>query len=531
MDLLSVTDQSNPIFSERIVQLPSGSELHIDGFCLCFHLYSTAYARCIDRVLYSKQNHQERPCSRYRNLQSLTPQQVRHLLPNFVPLKLLSDVTTEFIQTLKRHGMELTIYWDGEKRHVFKQATDTKRQSNVAGFWSDLHQFCLYGRMPHVETVCEWERVLPKTRLFSTQVMHSLLQGGAKMVFCDEEADHILAAAVSGRPNAYLVAFDSDMCFFPDCNYIPIGTLDASRSSTVTACVLRRDTIAQSLNLPDEEAMIELAILMGNDYVDPASGEFENCPVADMRDTKDLLDFLRMRGKGYRVTSSSPEVEEALRFVRMLYNLEDLSEFAFEGDDDEDAESGDEEAPLVEEDTEKDISILPRIPDELIDSELAKVRPLSDASVKVAVLRCLQAFVDRAQVANHKVVLSRDHLVAFQQLEVNERKSYKDTDKELTDVTWRPVWEDVLAIRLIESIINKSIRGSLGSPAVRLNPPFSIFDQYQYHALLYKLRKENSSPSPQNDTPVLTPAADSDRNTSVSENVAGTHRASRTAGG
>lgn len=43
-------------------------------------------------------------------------------------------------------------------------------------------------------------------------------------------------------------------------------TLHAN-GSVVTACVISRKGLAESLHLPDEQAMVELSILMGNDYV------------------------------------------------------------------------------------------------------------------------------------------------------------------------------------------------------------------------------------------------------------------------
>lgn len=529
MDLSVTVDQSNLRFSERIVAIPSGSELHIDGYCLCFHLYTVAYARNMDRVLYSKSNHQQRPCARYKNLQSLSQQQVRHLLPSFLPLKLLSDVTKEFIQMLLKHKMKIVVYWDGQKRYSFKpvakgdkqaedgdeqaeladkqaaekqaeddekrdsfkQATDSKRQSSLDAEWSDFQQYCLYGRMPAVPTVCGWAKVLPKHRLFATQVLHALTVARVDMVFCDEEADHILAQAVRRKKHAYLVGFDSDFCFFPDVNYIPLSTLDASRN-TVTACVIRRDTIAASLDLPDERAMIELAILMGNDYVNPTTAEFQNCSVAGNRNTNATLAFLREKGQGYRVTSSWVEVEETLQFVRTLYSLEDLVEFELQDDDNH----------LLAINSDPSATVRPHLPENSLDFQLAVIQPLIDRSVKEVVLRCLQAYVDRVPVDDHRAMLTQEHLTVFQQLVINERHSYKDVDKHITEKNWRPIWEDVMAVYMIEQIIRKSIWGAPKCSVVRLNPPYSFFDQYHYHALLRSVREKATLSALRTDTPL-----------------------------
>jgi hypothetical protein len=463
-------------------------------------VYEVAYARHINSVLHSKSNHQQRPCVRPNVLQSLSAQQVRHLIPSFLPLKLLADVTKEFVQTLRnKHRMNVIVYWDGDKRYTFKQATDGKRQCRLEQEWADYHQYCENGRMTGVKRLCQWASSLPKHRLFSSQVLHALLVARVDMVFCEEEADRVLAKATTNNPAAYIVGSDSDFCFFPNVNYIPLPTLDASRNDVVTACVIRRDTLTESLRLPDENAMIELAILLGNDYVDPSTAELD-CPPVEFRDRTDqIVLFLRDQGAGYRVTSKSDETQDALRFVRMLYSLGDLTEF-----DCLDKSRTESEHVSSEHVADEDSVTFtrPHIADEELNGCLRMVQPDIDKTVKGSVLRCLRAYVDRANRlggSQETLHVSEEHLTVLEQMSINERQTYKDMDKEIPDKMWRPKWDDVLVVYLIEKIVNRYVWDFRDSPLTRINPPYSVFDPYVYHALLRKARDAATSDSVPND--------------------------------
>jgi hypothetical protein len=349
------------------------------------------------------------------------------------------------------------------------------RQSRRSNEWSNFQQYCLYGRLPpEAETICQWQGHFPKNQLFTATVMHALAMcsGAVNTVRCEGEADRVVASAATGRPDHYVLGSDSDYCFFPGLNYVPLQSLGAGgRKSTVTATVLRRRDVADSLDLPDEGALVELAILLGNDYIDPATAQLDewHCCKSINKKTDKILDFVRSRGKGYRVTSVSEDTEEALRFIRMLYNLESLNEFPFASPDGGDEE---EEAP-------QSSTLRPSIP-KGIDMSLAQVRPLIDGSVKDAVLRCLEAFLDQHGEGSF---MTHEHLDAYRQLNLDGVD-----DPKLSDSSWRPLWEDVPAVSLLEKVLAKVTTKSLSSPLVRLCPPFAVFDSYKYHRLLQATR-------------------------------------------
>jgi 5'-3' exonuclease len=105
------------------------------------------------------------------------------------------------------------------------------------------------------------------TRLLIRQVQFTLRQFPTIfMIQCEEEADREVAKASADNENCYCVGMDSDYLLFPNIKYVPLNTLDAS-GSVVSGCVLKRGELAEQLDLPSEAAMVEFAILMGNDYV------------------------------------------------------------------------------------------------------------------------------------------------------------------------------------------------------------------------------------------------------------------------
>ena len=100
-----------------------------------------------------------------------------------------------------------------------------------------------------------------------------------------------------------------------------------------------------------------------------------------------------------------------MRFVRALYELDDLDdEYPFDDDDrnddvDDEDEAGDKILHLVSSPgpvTMGRLSIPPEIP-----LDLLTVNPLQDASVKDAVLRCLQAYLDMNLV---NCLVTQEHL-------------------------------------------------------------------------------------------------------------------------
>lgn len=465
-------------FGTRIERIPPHSELFLDGNGLAFHWHRVAYARHVAQVT-KRNRRKESCCVKLHKNAHLTPNQVRRLLPNFLPLSHLSAVVHEFMQTLRdKHHMKVTVYWDGKKRRVYKRETNHKRQERRPEEWSNVQEYCENGVLPVASTVCAWEHVFPKNRLFQAQIRHTLDAMHIPSVYCDEEADAAIAKAARGKACAYIVGSDSDFCFFPDVQYIPLNTLDAENHA-VSGVVLRRQALVSSLGLASETLMTELALLLGNDYFHPADSILD---VTGGKHVTDILQFLQNQPASFRVTSMSEEVEETLRFVRALYELEDLDdEYPFEVDDnrsDDEDEAGDKILHLVSSPgpaTPGRLAVPPEVP-----LNLLTVNPFQDASAKDAVLRCLRAYVD---MNLGSCFVTREHLDVLAKLPLDSSRAQL-----VRQGDWRPRWQDVQVAYLVEKLLVLVCEKK--SLVARMMPPFSVFDQHKFHALLRVERGE-----------------------------------------
>ena len=522
-----------PSFASKVSLIKKRSTLFIDGAGLAFHLHRIAYARHAQKVLRQdpttttssstsrisetpttegggSNNSSGRRPSRRRSstvncpcsAKHLTPEQVTRLLPNLLPLTLLDEVTRDFVDVLKKkHNMKLVVYFDGGKRREAKKETDEKRGQRRPVEWSAFQQYCCHGIMPSVDRVCQWEDKFPKNRLFLTQVKHTLQLMQVEMVLCEEEADAELARKASSTPNAYVVGNDTDFCFFPKARYIPLKTLHAD-SSMVTGSVITRKELAESLHMPNEEAMVELAILLGNDYVGSSPGDrFDFVRNGRHTSSADIMEHLRSEGEDYRVTSTSgEETEIGIRFARMFYGLENL----------------DEEFPLAEPSTKHHPELVPDVPDEY--TELAMIMPHDfpielclvqprDTSLKGSIVRGLRAYVNQKQqqqqqqangngiddTAGNEKGNDSEPKSVFKAIHLNALKQMSSARfDDSKPVSWKPNWEDAPACHLIESCIAYTFRRSAESPLVRSLPPGKLFDCYLFHRTLYSLRNKSS---------------------------------------
>lgn len=494
-----------PRFAARVGIVPKRSTLCIDGAGLCFELYRTAYARHTADVLgkvgtgrsrrRSSSSSSSCPSSR-----KLKPGQATELLPNLLPLRRLDEVTREFVHTLqKKHHMTLKIYFDGNLRRDAKRATDEERRQRRPSEWSALQQYCCNGVMPTVDKVCQWDKEFPKNGLFIEQIKHTLGVLQVEVVVCQEEADAVLAS-MSSQPNSYVVGNDTDFCFFRNAKYIPLKTLHAS-DSVATAVVLSRETLAETLQLPDPEAMVELAILMRNDYVSSQDKlDFNRL------ETDSILVHLRSSGKGYRVEAANEDAQQGIRFVRTLYNLGNLDdEFPLSPKHSKSLEFSD--------DCDQYTGPVLKVPNDFPD-HLAELQA-GDTSLKGAVLRCLRSYIDSPEKPEEgKCMIQQEHLDGFKQMSSHQAHVIHDD--------WKPRWEDVLAAYLIESCIRYvRKRSGQNSPLVRLTPPEKIFDEYLFHSTMQKIRHSSVATDQQNDalptqkknTPLTSPTNGSpDRN-------------------
>jgi len=506
-----------PRFASRVSQIKRRSTLYIDGAGFAFHVHRIAYARHVNQVLNRKESTSARSSSALSSgrrsstnnncscsTKHLTPEQVTRLLPNLIPLILLDEVTREFVETLqKKHHMKLIVVFDGGKRRkakakpndhasdtdqeqpseplqwTAKAKTEQNRKQKRPAEWSAFQQYCCNGIMPSVDRVCQWESMFPKNRLFLTQVKFTLKLLNVQTMFCEEEADAEIARLVATTPNAYVVGNDSDFCFFPKARYIPVSTLEAD-GSVVTGSIISRRELVQTMQLPDEAAMVELAILLGNDYVGCSPND--TFDYTGQRKANDIMDHLRSEGKGYRVQSiNGEETATAINFARKFYGLQSLDEefLLISG-----AEAAEAREKLAEDEPEETRDLTMKLPRNF-PIELSVVQT-GDTNLKASIVRSLRAYLDEHlddTEEGEKGVLDEIHIRALNQMSSPRPDNANNS--------FRPAWEDVPACYLIESCIAYTLRRSAASPLALMSPPCKLFECYKFHQTLYQLRHPN----------------------------------------
>jgi hypothetical protein len=122
--------------------------------------------------------------------------------------------------------------------------------------------------------------------LLSSQIRHTLHNLGATQIECTGEADVEIAeasAATAADANpALILGRDTDFCFFARSSYAEIGSLRLVEGRPPTAVVLTRTRIAEVLRVP-EQALVEWAAYVGNDYTKPLLRSFTGVPFTLVR--------------------------------------------------------------------------------------------------------------------------------------------------------------------------------------------------------------------------------------------------------
>ena len=439
--------------------IPPRSTLHIDGNGIVFHWHRIAYERY---------------------LASTSPLSMREKLPMYLPLHLLLEVMDEWVRPLLS-SYSLVFYFDGEYRRIVKQDTDGKRQLQLEDEWDRLHGYCTQGMIDHrggSNREPSFFDTFPHSRLVATQIMHHLRTcqdySRIEIIECKEEADPVLAQNTTNRDTHFVIGNDSDFCFFANVQYIPLITIDFVSHGMIQGQILRRSELADTLGV-DDELMTEVAILMGNDFVDRHVSYFQDNPPLKLNS---IVKFLNTKGSNYRVKMKNPDDDDShLEFVRALYNFlpsrEDFPLYQLGGD-----------VTIEEEDDSIEGSIRPSLPQDL-DILLSKVK-LTDSSVKDAVIRCLENFMD-VQCPEEQHMLKK-YIDAWKQMPVLTASSSRTWPRQEATEEWKPSWEDVKATYLIEKLIAYSYKESPKWPGLSLFSPSDIFDARTFHAILQQDR-------------------------------------------
>lgn len=452
-------------------KIPPGSVLLIDGNGLTFHLHSIAYTRYLrslkvnDGGPHSSSNGQ-RCCPL---TQDLSPDLIVKALPCMLPLSLLRQVTTEFITTLQTQNggggsgsqLEIQVLWDGPYRR-FKERTDLERRERREIEESNLELFCRFGSLPKRKYACEWGDDFPYSRLFIRCVRHALTNTSTypiQMIECIEEADMELAKRASGKQNTYVVGFDSDFVFYRDIQYIPLDKMCIQPSGLYAFCV-RRSDLARALGVDDDQ-MVDLAMLMGNDYIDPS--ESLTLPTELQRWNIDSIVFYLQCRQDYRVTAKDSEEDKVLEFVRSLYNLEGNLDCL---------------SPIKVEDKQSC-----RIGTPVVGPE--------DWSVGNALIRYLKKELEQ-NATDASFPLSMETFEVYKSMIEGADNDTNSQKLMLQSEIHRPRWEDVCAAIYIElSIVHLYTEVPPDALLIRVTPPDELMDRLLFHHLLSSIRKNS----------------------------------------
>ena len=457
--------------SDRVVCIPPGSTLAIDGNGLAFHLHNVAYSRHFCQVTGSSINTTTKNGSYCTCKRQLIETQVTKVLPQSLPLDLLDQVTREFVNALHANHCKIVVYWDGPDRRM-KADTTQKRFEQRTEQWCHLQQYCLFGTLP-MKTPCQklLLRHFPVTRMLTKQVHYTLSSFHfIDHVICSDEADREVALASHKSPTTFSVGLDSDYCLFPNIKYVPLTTINVT-GNIVTARLITRQDLVELLDLPCEQSIVELGILQGNDYV----GDARNAQLDFTgHSVESVIQHLKAQGPHYQASSTSAEVQLAIYFSRALYAFEDISEYPLD-ETDQHCLDGINWVESINAQSEDSGFVRPILPAEL-DLELAHPNA-SDSSLTDVVIRPIQAYIDSMSGIEGECRISQKHLHAWVQV----AKDLVFPSHEKVAKVGRPHWDDIVAAYIIEATIEAVIQKYQSSILVLFSSPSKIFDQSRFY--------------------------------------------------
>ncbi len=445
--------------------IPSNVVLHIDGSGLVYQLFLVASAR-------------------YQQGPSKDP-----LPDTFMPLTYLEKVTQEFITKLQQGKYSFKIYWDGDLRPKYKAREAKRRKQKRDEEWSNLYDFIQTGRVLNND-----QRNYPLPRLAFTQVKLSLREYS---IFCKGEADYEIAkVAMQAEPQSLqvVVGNDSDFSFFRGISYLPFSTLAWNPSThTLHGTCIRRSELIKKLDLPDEAALVEVALALGNDFVSPVLS------INEGKKIENKIAFLRSKPVGYQLPPdlkviprkdddepwTQTELENAMGFCRRWYDLGEIDADDWYAPEPEDTliQVVDEEVGDVMFVRPQDDRVLPVLPFK-VSKKTVKFRPIKDKSMITPVARCLnEALVDRKKNGENgdPFLLHQLHIQLLSTLSVSSKRKA---------ITERPTWDDVTLTYWIETILSKAFDASMDLKMARIFRPSNTFDAGTYFWLLQKSREK-----------------------------------------
>ena len=488
----------------------------IDGNGLAFYLHDIAYTRYLQTLKRSTTttiNNPHESCCCPTIKSTIHNDMVVEALPCMMPLSFLREATIEFISTLSQHVSKIKIYWDGPHRR-YKTKTDEARQKERLEKESNMELFCHYGVLPsnnnsrggnnnisnNNKYVCEFKQHFPLSRLFLLCVRHTIQSfSEIEMIDCIEEADVQLAIDAYNKNDTYIIGRDSDFFFYKSVQYIPINEISITKqsrsttqsSSSLYAFVATRTQFAKLLGLEDAQ-MIQLAILLGNDYIDPQS-MLQNIPNdIQLYNVQSITFYLQCHRNDddddddneALIQPKNEESQMAINFVKSLYDLHNLDDFD----------------PALEDTTTADDSLLVEdtINNKNNNQQLQQLRNefvlSKDSTLRDGLIRRLkETLLDGSSIFTQEGLKAYEMSTSSTTTTPQAMNTNYPNSTASLKITTRPSWEEMKMGFYIESFIRKIYKSSSSSSdslMTRITPPDTLINRIHFHNTLISLRKQ-----------------------------------------
>ena len=462
---------------ESTATIPHGSTLAIDGNGLMFHLFRIAYHQHYQTVksnFASTSSQLHHDDSNNNSTTALLQSQL--LLPQFIPLPLLHDVTTTYLSELTtKYQLHLQIYLDGPSSNQYMKRHEKElRMERRNEEWENLRLLCVHGTVPDssnhgssggskyrssarrqsrqyyrrqfdndgsdIEDAGGSNNTTNDTTSSSTEeeessylnanfplsplifrqieqsmhafanIMSTVLPYGCsvRIIQCKSEADVKVALASSlNCMTTYALGNDTDYLIYGkdenddgdenneekggsgDVRYIPFNQIiDPSSANNNNdddelnvGVILTRSNVASAMGLPTPNAMIDLSILLGNDYTGPfmrhTSGKKRNYYWESVKwinmgekfgygsdenevrlppdnelsssDIQGIAEHVADMVIGWKLASDDAELQSAIDFSYALYTFENVDRFQPPPDENHEESSSDDDNEWDEE--------------------------------------------------------------------------------------------------------------------------------------------------------------------------------------
>ena len=145
------------------------------------------------------------------------------------------------------------------------------------------------------------------------------------------EGDPICASLVA-KKNAYaVISSDTDFCIYSQCRYIPFSSIEMDNDNISYNTVTPED-ICNKLNLESHDQLIDLAIIMGNDYTRPLHLENKDYNI-EVKNPEELSIHIKTQGWLKQFIGNNSNLKEAIDYSINTYTYENINDFEWKPSD------------------------------------------------------------------------------------------------------------------------------------------------------------------------------------------------------